>query len=163
MAKNSKSKLTCGRCNEPVLHKDIFCQNCGSIFSDHLMCSKHKSSHADGVCVICQKPYCVSCAGEDNKVFICHAHYGIEIYEGMGRVFGSFDLVQANYVSSCFEQVGLHPLVYSRRFNPNPDKADIWVVRNFGNHPAGELKVLVPFSEVLKALKEIKKHRFKEK
>ena len=80
----------------------------------------------------------------------------------MGRVFGSFDVIQANYVSWCLEQVGMHPLVFSRKFNPNPDKADIWVVRNFGNHPEREQKVMVPFSEVLKAFKEIKKHKFKE-
>jgi len=76
----------------------------------------------------------------------------------MARVFGSTDNLQAKYVTTLLEQAGYHPFLYSRMFNPNADLVAIGkIVRNFGNHPIVELKVLVPLSEVLGAEKTLHK------
>jgi hypothetical protein len=162
MGKSVKSKLTCERCNELVLTKDTYCQNCGGLFSDDLHCTKHKSVPADGVCVICSKPFCINCGGDVNKVFLCNLHFDHDVFEGMARVFGSMDNVRVHFAHTCLKQAGYHPYIYSRKYNPVADKVAITAIRNFGNHPATEQKVLVPFSEVLKAEKELKKHKFKE-
>ena len=85
-------------------------------------------------------------------VFVCDPHWQYEIQEGMARVFGCLDNVQAQYVTSLLEQAGYHPFLYSRIFNPNADMVAVTKVpRNFGNHPIAEMKVLVPFAEVLAA------------
>jgi hypothetical protein len=52
--------------------------------------------------------------------------------------------------------------MYNRMYNPIADQVSITPLRNFGGHPSIEQKVLVPFSEVLDAVKELKKHKFKE-
>jgi hypothetical protein len=134
------------------LQEDAYCKNCGAIFSDGLSCSVHGSIPAAGVCVICEKPFCSDCGGEENRVFVCDTHSKYEIVEGMGRVFGCTDNVQAQYVTTVLEQGGFHPFLYSRRFNPGADLVAVGgVMRNFGGYPIVELKVLVPFAEVLKA------------
>jgi hypothetical protein len=162
MKKNQKPKLTCGRCKISVQKKDMYCRNCGGLFSDTLYCVKHSSQHADGVCVICDKPYCNSCGAETNNIYLCDGHSGCEIAEGMARVFGSTDYVQVQFAFTCLQQSGYHPFLYSRLFNPVADKVAITALRNFGNHPIEEQKILVPFSEVLSAVKELKKHKLKE-
>jgi hypothetical protein len=80
----------------------------------------------------------------------------------MARVFGSTDNVQTQFAVTCLQQRGFHPFLYSRLFNPTADKVAISALRNFGNHPIEEQKVLVPFPEVLLAKQELKKHNLKE-
>jgi hypothetical protein len=162
MEKSKKSKLTCRRCNISVGKKDTFCPNCGGIFSDDVCCTKHKSVHAEGVCVICSKPFCAKCGMDGEKVFLCNMHSEYETFEGMARVFGSMDNVRAQFADTCLKQAGYHPFMYTRKYNPVADKVSITPLRNFGNHPDIEQKILVPFSEVLKAVKELKKYKFKE-
>jgi hypothetical protein len=162
MKKSQQFNLTYGRCEKPIKQKDTFCRNCGSLFSDDLFCVNHKSIQAEGVCVICSKPFCKKCGTDVNKIFLCDNHSDLEITEGMVRVFGSTDNVQAQFVTTCLEQAGYHPFLYSRLFNPVADKVAVTAVRNYGKHPIEEQKVLVPFSELLTATKELKKHKFKE-
>ena len=162
MKKFQQAKLMCGRCNEPVRQEETFCSKCGGLFSDTISCNKHKSIDAEGVCVICSKPFCGTCGADVNKIFLCNSHSDYEIVEGMARVFGSTDNVRTQFATTCLKQAGYHPFLYSRQFNPGADKVAVTAVRNFGNHPIVELKVLVPFFEVLKAIKELKKHKFKE-
>jgi hypothetical protein len=162
MKKSQQLNLTCGRCEKPVKQKNIFCRNCGGLFSDDLFCGNHKSIHAEGVCVICFKPFCKKCGTNVNKIFLCDNHSDWEITEDLVRVFGSTDNVQAQFVKTCLEQAGYHPFLYSRLFNPAADKIAVTAVRNYGKHPIEEQKVLVPFSELLAAAKELKKHNFKE-
>lgn len=69
-------------------------------------------------------------------------------------MFGTIDTVQAQYVTACLENAGMRPFLFSPRANPGSGMIDGWVkggMRNVRNHPANELKVLVPFAEVLKA------------
>jgi hypothetical protein len=157
-----KSKLTCGRCKQSIRKKDTFCPNCGGVFTDTLRCKKHKSIPADGVCVICSTPFCTKCGRDVGKVFLCNRHYEYEVFEGKARVFGSMDNVQTQFASNCLKQAGYHPFLYNRMYNPVADKVSITPLRNFGKYPSIEQKVLVPFSEVLGAMKELKKHKFKD-
>jgi len=108
------------------------------------------------VCVICSTPFCKNCGGETDKIFLCDPHFAeYETHEGMARVFGCTDNVQAQFVTSCLEQAGYHPFLYSRMFNPGADLVTLTAPRNFGRHPIVELKVLLPFSEVLRAKKTL--------
>ena len=155
-------KLKCSRCEEPINQKDTFCKNCGGLFSDDLLCVNHKSIKAEGVCVICSKPFCKKCGVEVHKVFLCDKHSDLEITEGKVRVFGSTDNVRTQFAVTCLKQAGYHPFHYSRLFNPVGDKVSITALRNFGNHPIEEQKILIPFPEFIKASKELTKHKFKE-
>jgi hypothetical protein len=103
--------------------------------------------------VICQKPFCQKCGSRVNKLSLCLNHERYEIVEGKARVFGDPDNVQAQHVAGCLEQAGLHPFIYSRRYNPGADISPIFTWRQFGGHILGEIKVLIPFSEVLEAEK----------
>jgi len=157
MTQTQESDLKCGRCDQPVADDDMFCRNCGALFSDQLRCSVHNSVEAEGVCVICSKPFCKKCGSNSERVFICDPHFEeYEIHEGMARVFGCTDNVQAQFVTTCLEQAGFHPFLYSRMFNPGADLVTLLGPRNFGRYPIVELKVLLPFTEVLKAKETIK-------
>ena len=151
-----QSGAACGKCDAPVGEHDEFCASCGSLFTDSLRCSVHPSEQADGVCVICAKPYCAKCGEVTNRLFLCNVHWRYEIYEGMARVFGSTDNVAAQYVATELEQAGFHPFLYSRRFNPNAVRAGIAGMFYFGRSRTGEMKVLVPLSEALAAESTLK-------
>jgi hypothetical protein len=156
MKENEEDKLKCSECNTVVKDEDTFCTNCGAVFKDGVACSVHNSSEADGFCVMCLKPFCKECGMLVNKIFFCDTHSQYEMYEGMARVFGCTDNLQAQHITSCLEQAGLHPFLYSRRFNPNADISPIINYRLYGNHPIVETKVLVPFREVLNAEEVLK-------
>jgi hypothetical protein len=158
-----RSKLSCSKCGTIVTEHLTFCPNCGSIFSELTFCLNHGSRKAQGVCVICAKPYCKKCGKRTNGVFLCDLHWQYETHEGMARVFGTTDNLQAQYVASLLEQAGYHPFLYSKIFNPNADLVAITkVVRNYGNHPVVEMKVLVPFTEVLNAEKTLEELQIRD-
>jgi len=71
----------------------------------------------------------------------------------MARVFGHFDNLQAQPATNCLSQTGLHPFLYSRHVNPLPDRPMTAIPRLYGRHTIAEMKVLVPFAEVLEAEK----------
>ena len=151
---SDQSDYLCSDCNSPLAKEDSFCPNCGSLFSDESVCSNHSSVQARGVCVICRKPYCSECGKKSNGLFVCNEHWFYEIVEGMARVFGTIDNLQAQFVTTCLEQAGLHPFLYSMKANPGAGMVDQWykgTIRSIRSHPANELKVLVPFDEVTKA------------
>lgn len=162
MADDQKTDLFCTHCKEPVAEEDTYCRNCGSIFSDGIFCTNHPSVEADGVCVICSKPFCKKCGEETLGVFLCDPHSVYEIQEGMARVYGNTDNVQAQFATSCLDEAGFHPFFFSRKFNPRADIVTLTNVRNFGRHPVSEMKVMVPFSEVLSAEKTLKEMGFIE-
>jgi hypothetical protein len=154
--------LICNRCEEHIKKKDTYCKNCGGVFSDDLLCINHKSIKAEGVCVICAQPFCKKCGVDVLNVFLCDKHSDLEITEGRVRIFGSTDYIRTQFVASCLKQAGCHPFHYSRIFKPQADMVAITGIRNFGNHPIEEQKIYIPFSEFINALKELKKHKFKE-
>jgi hypothetical protein len=145
--------LTCSDCGCKVSEKDAFCPQCGGIFIQPIYCSHHASVEAEGVCVICRSAFCKECGGTINKLSLCQVHFRYETAEGMARVFGSEDNVQTQFVKSCLEQAGLHPFFFSRRYNPGPDMSQQFSWQLFPDYNVVELKLLVPFHEVLKAEK----------
>ena len=116
-----------------------------------MFCVVHPGVEAEGVCVICRKAFCPACGSKVNKLSLCESHAGYEILEGRARVFGSLDNVQARFAASCLEQAGLHPFFYSRFFNPGVAIGPKWSWRLFDGHITQEMKVFVPFDEVLEA------------
>jgi hypothetical protein len=163
MPESQQAEYSCDKCEASVSANDLYCKNCGAIFTDSLFCFCHNSVPAKGVCVICSKPFCKNCGSDSNRVYLCDQHWRYEIHEGMARVFGCIDNVQAQYVTDCLKQAGCHPFFYSRYNNPGPGMVSTWVlvgVRNYGNHPIVEMKVLVPFAEVLKAEETLKQLGF---
>jgi hypothetical protein len=151
-----ETALTCGECSNAVKESDTFCENCGAIFKEGFVCLHHHSKAAEGVCVICRKPFCSKCGADMMNVFFCSHHSNYEFREGMARVFGHTDNVQVQHVAQCLRQAGFHPFVFSRRFNPGADIARWIPIRVYGRNTIAELKVLVPFSEVLDAEKTMK-------
>ena len=75
----------------------------------------------------------------------------------MARIFGHIDNAQAQYVTRVLDQAGFHPFLYSRRFNPGATISKNIPLRLYGRHTIAELKVLVPFREVLEVEKVLKK------
>jgi hypothetical protein len=154
MSDSPPQEFTCTQCEADVGETDSFCRNCGALFGDGWLCTQHPSSPAEGVCVICSKPFCKKCGKRTNGVFLCDPHWGYEIQEGMAGVFGTMDNLEAQRVTAFLNQAGFHPFLYSRVFNPRADLvAVVKIVRGYGpgNHPIPEQRVFVPFGEVLKA------------
>ena len=91
--------------------------------------------------------------------FLCDEHDGFEIYEGMARVFGSSDEVQIQYVKKYLEENNLHPFLYSRKALPmhlgGTDYSLFRASGDFNGHIINEIKLMVPWGEVLAALEKI--------
>jgi len=147
--------LTCSDCHNQMKTEDQFCPHCGSAFEKGLSCTNHHDREAQGVCIICCVPYCSDCGGRTNKLFLCSNHYGLEIYEGLARVFGVSDAVMAQYVQTSLRQAGLHPFLFSRKASPislgAPDHTLFRASGEYDGHIINEIKVMVPCQEVLKA------------
>jgi hypothetical protein len=147
LEEHEASEVACSNCDGLIDESDRYCPHCGAIFEEEVMCAMHPSVSAAGVCVICGAPCCAECGGERGVVFLCSAHEQFEIVEGMARVYGTTDNLQAHYVASCLEQAGLHPFPYSRRYNPGADVAPNIAYYQFGGFTFEEIKVCVPFGE----------------
>ncbi|PKL83933.1 MAG: hypothetical protein CVV24_02565 [Ignavibacteriae bacterium HGW-Ignavibacteriae-3] len=148
----------CSFCESGVKNDDDFCPNCGSIFADNVKCSKHQDADAAGICVICCEGYCNECGfALYGRVFLCSAHSELDIFEGMARVYGNNDFTQIALVKSSLEGEGLHPFIFSRKANPlHFPTSDYSVFRpsgKFDGNMIDEIKVMVPFQEVIEAEK----------
>jgi hypothetical protein len=165
MRKTQAKKRKCGRCRASVVADADFCPDCGKLFADGVMCSRHKKSEAAGVCIICLLPFCTQCAGTVQKHCLCHDHEDYEIVEGMARVYGVSDEAAAQYVSTCLEQRGLHPFVYARKASPisvgGPDYTLFRASGEYDGHIINEIKIMVPCQEVLPAEKAIRSLKVK--
>jgi hypothetical protein len=160
MAGKRKESLACPQCNSKVRKRADFCPHCGHAFVAGLKCINHKGTSAAGVCIICSAPFCKECGSRVNKLFLCSEHAGYEIYEGMARVLGMSDELAAKYALQCLEQVGLHPLLYSRKASPISLGAGDYTLfeasGEYDGHIINEVKVMVPCPEVLKAERVLK-------
>ena len=155
LADVDNSECTCDNCGNSVAENDDFCPNCGNLFAEELRCKKHYSQHAEGVCIICAEPYCSTCAGWINDIFLCADHEEYEIYQGMARVFGSSNETLVQYAQKCLEESGLHPFLFSRKASPisigGPSYTLFRASGEFDGHIINELKVMVPCQEVMEA------------
>jgi hypothetical protein len=146
-----EEEFRCEKCDAEVGEDAEFCPACGALFMEGVVCKEHPSVGAEGVCVICDTPCCGECGAEKASPFLCNAHSEYEVMEGMARVYGTADTLQAHYIAKCLEQAGLAPFVYSRRFNPGPDVAQNFLFPQVRGETLSELKVCVPFDEVTAA------------
>src|SRR3990170_7432502 len=90
-------EFVCLNCEFVVNNNDEYCPNCGTIFIEDKKCYIHKEIEADGICLICLKPYCKKCGLQVNIVFLCNEHSRYEIIEGMGRIYGSSDYLESSF------------------------------------------------------------------
>jgi hypothetical protein len=156
MSEQPNTTLKCGQCSNAVKESDDHCHNCGAMFKEGFVCIHHRSRAAVGVCVICKRPFCDECGSDVMNVFFCSYHSNYEFHEGMPRVFGHTDNVLVQHVTQCLQQAGFHPFLFSRWFSPSADFARWIPFRTYGRTRAVDLKVLVPFSEVIDAEKTLR-------
>jgi hypothetical protein len=149
--RSDAENFRCEKCDAEVAEDAEFCPACGALFMDGVVCQEHPAVGAEGACVICQTFCCEECGGEKSSIFLCNSHSEYEVMEGMARVYGTADTLQAHYIASCLEQAGLDPFVYSRRFSPGADIAPNFLFPQIRGETLNELKVCVPFGEVITA------------
>ena len=150
----------CAFCENEISEDLDFCPYCGSLFIEDVKCINHTNTEANGVCLICEEPYCKECGKFTGKKFLCSIHKEYEIYEGMAKVFGSNDNIHCNYLADMLRQEGINALVYKRKTDPiSIGGVDYSLFRTSGEdnkHLTNEVKVMVPFNQVLEAEKIIK-------
>ncbi|MBL0174691.1 MAG: hypothetical protein IPP94_05405 [Ignavibacteria bacterium] len=166
MSENSipqtKSPYECGECGGRIREEDEFCPDCGALFIDPVLCSRHPDVPAEGVCVVCCLPFCGEEGKRINGVFLCGDHNTYEIYEGMARVHGVSDEATALHYVDILKQAGLHAMVYSRKSSPaafgGPDYTLFAASGEFRGNLVNEYKIMVPSQQVFDAeaaLKEL--------
>ena len=155
MADANDDSHCCPHCEETVQEDDDFCPQCGEVFADHLSCSIHPAQSAEGVCIVCARPFCGGCGGRVNARFLCTAHSTYEIYEGMARVFGTSDMTEVELAKDSLAKEGLHPFVFSRKASPlsvgSPDYTLFRASGEYDGHIVNEFKLMVPCQEVEQA------------
>jgi len=155
-----EKKYLCSACDFEIQPDSDFCPRCGTIFIEKVKCENHPDIEAEGVCVICADPCCEKCGYEDSDVFLCNKHDSIETYQGLAKVYGTFDEIQIQFLKQCLEDKGLHPFIFSKKSTAlhlgGVDHALITSAINPGkNDVMNEIKLLVPFAEVIEARKTI--------
>ena len=151
MTEQPNTTQKCEQCSNAVKDSDDYCQNCGAMFREGFLCLHHRSRAAVGVCVICKKPLCDECGADVRNVFFCNHHGNYEFREGMAQVFGHTDNVLVHHALRCLQQAGFHPMLFSRKLQSDVD-AGLWIpFRMHMSNTIADLRVLVPFSEVLDA------------
>lgn len=144
----------CPNCKDTVEKDDDFCPNCGTLFSEDIFCKKHPEVAAAGVCVICTEPFCLECGGTENGAFCCNSHADYEMVQGHAKILGTDDVVQAELVKTSLAEAGLHPKIFNRRSASRTIEASMVNFFRGGEsakHPVNEIKVMVPFQEVVEA------------
>lgn len=99
----------CDNCGGVADLDSDFCPSCGSLFAeDQYSCTNHPLGVAAGVCVVCQKLFCVECLNEKNKRNYCDDHVMIEAVEGWTVVFSSNDFYESQIVCGKLESAGIN-------------------------------------------------------
>lgn len=157
---SSGEKFNCVNCEIELIGDDDFCPNCGTVFIEDVYCTNHNDIDAEGVCVICAHAFCGECGGKYENKFLCSEHESYEIYQNMVRVYGTSNEADIRYTADCFKKADLHPFIFSRKASPmHLGGSDYSLFRASGdsaNHIINEIKLLVPFSEVLQAEEVLK-------
>ena len=149
-----EQQFYCPKCNDAVEKDDDFCPNCGTLFAETVFCVNHPEQAAVGVCVICTDPFCAECGSTENGIFCCNLHADYEMVQGHAKIFGTDDLVLAEYVKSSLEDEDLHPKIFNRRTASRTIEASMVNFFRGGEsakHSVNEIKIMVPFQEVVEA------------
>lgn len=148
----------CEHCGVEVQENDDFCPRCGTLFEDN-SCDTHNEVEAEGVCLVCGKICCPNCGLFVNQTYLCNEHSDIEVFQTMGRVYGSNDAVEIDYLTSILEEENFHPFKFNRKNNSlSLGGSDFTLFRSAGEytgHIINEIKILVPLNEYLEAKKVI--------
>jgi hypothetical protein len=147
--------IRCSACAATIAPDSEFCPRCGSLLIGGVTCEHHPSIEAVGACVICATPFCSQCGPASGMPFLCNLHSSYEVYEGMARIYGTFDPVHAEFLRGCLEQEGFHPFVYSRKASSihigGPEYTGFMSSGDSPRVIVNEFKLLVPCGEVLEA------------
>ncbi len=164
MTNPADNPLLCSRCGTEVQPDDDFCPDCGELFLENIACSVHPTEPAAGVCVICAAPFCSTCGGRVQDLFLCHDHDTLRISEGMARVFRSGEATEAVSAKTALEEAGLHPRLFSRKASPiSIDGVDVNLFPapgESGRHTVDAFTVMVPCQEFIAAEKKLREEEF---
>lgn len=147
-----KSSVVCGICSADAAATDDFCPACGCLLVSTIPCAHHGDRIAEAACIICAEPFCAECGTWVRDRFLCNRHRSYEIIEGMVRIFGVSDSVQAQYAADCLTKARLHPVIFERKASPislgGPDYTLFRASGDADGHIINETKVMVPCQEV---------------
>ena len=160
MSETEQNTFECSDCRNDISETDEFCPDCGALFEESVLCSVHENSEAEGVCIICCHAFCGKCGARENNRFLYNKHYHYEIYQGMARIYGSLDDTEIQYMKSCLELEGFHPVIFSR----TQPKGGSRLLNNLyeangdsKGHIVNEIKLMVPSQEVIAAEEILRK------
>ena len=148
MTDDQEQAPVCSGCGGKVDKQQTFCPHCGGLFNETLSCFNHQSEEADGVCVICRRPYCSDCATWMGQYYLCDQHEEYEISHGKARILSSSDASAAQMAHTSLKEAGFHPLLVVRSRTSGPP-----LERSSTSRQTGPDLVLVPLGEVLDAEK----------
>lgn len=155
MSKSEQNTFECSDCGNDITTEDEFCPECGALFEESVNCTVHADIDAAGVCIICCHAFCEKCGARENNRFLCNEHYHYEIYQGMARIYGSLDDTEIQYMKSCIEQEGFHPVIFSRTQPMGGSRLLNNLYEANGDskgHIVNEIKLMVPCQEVIAAV-----------
>lgn len=110
--------MKCPSCETTVGEDSDFCPSCGELLVDpaSVVCERHGTKHAVGVCIICSTPVCEKCAKKLHGRTFCPDHAGIEVEQGWALVYSSHEINDAELAKSVLEEEGFK--VVARDFLP---------------------------------------------
>lgn len=137
-----------------VKKDDDFCPKCGALYSK-FSCENHSETEAEGVCLVCGQISCSKCGQFVNQSYLCDEHSAIEVYQSMGKIYGSSDAVEIDYLISMLENSDFHPLKFNRKHSPISLGGSDYSLFKASGEPNGyiinEIKILVPLNEYKEA------------
>jgi hypothetical protein len=100
--------IPCPHCGEEITEDSDFCPHCGTLFeaAGKPMCETHPSAPAVGVCVICQKLLCRSCAKHAGGRMFCQDHRTVKVQQDWAEIVRSSDMNEAELVRAVLEKAG---------------------------------------------------------
>lgn len=150
-----ESELQCGNCELELTNEDEFCPRCGSLFDENVKCFTHPATDAEGVCVICHYAYCNECGSFVNETFLCDEHEHYEVLQSLAVVAASKEAYVIESLRNTLIVNDLHPFLFSGLNSPSvylpTNNYNAQNALDIAVYGSGEIKILVPFGEVLEA------------
>lgn len=143
--------LNCPICDRDINQYKNYCNYCGSIIGDELFCSNHQYQEAEGICLICSKPFCSDCGTEVIGKFFCLEHSNYEMLENLVAIYRSDDKNKIIAIKKLLEELNLHPTIINKKENSFGDLKifnSIKLTDRFTDDINEVIKVLVPCQEV---------------
>jgi hypothetical protein len=139
--------IQCERCGQEYTDGDS-CPVCGFIRTNQVVCENHPNIRAEGRCVICGRPLCADCAGDEKNITVCEEHRGIPMIEGWAQVYSTTSELEAQLLRDNLRAEGIDAQVFSQRdMMFNLDLGELSIVR-----------VLVPVWQHEQAMRTIRDH-----